>query len=89
MQRAAGDYFDAIGDRDAAIHFWQTAGVLDPKDAATARAYGLGGPCVARIGGATLEGVAEGLDPDGALRLRLNDGSLRRISAGDVFFEGL
>jgi len=33
-----------------------------------------------------VEGVAEGLDRDGALLLRLADRSLRRISAGDVFF---
>jgi BirA family biotin operon repressor/biotin-[acetyl-CoA-carboxylase] ligase len=32
--------------------------------------------------------VAEGLDVDGALRLRLADGAIRRITAGDVFFEG-
>jgi BirA family transcriptional regulator, biotin operon repressor / biotin---[acetyl-CoA-carboxylase] ligase len=36
----------------------------------------------------TVEGIAEGLDPDGALRLRLPDGMLRRITAGDVFFGG-
>ncbi len=36
----------------------------------------------------TLEGIAEGLDGDGALRLRLADGQLRRITAGDVFFGG-
>ncbi|MGH6908966.1 MAG: biotin--[acetyl-CoA-carboxylase] ligase, partial [Phenylobacterium sp.] len=33
-------------------------------------------------------GVAEGLDADGALRLRLPDGALERITAGDVFFGG-
>ena len=33
-----------------------------------------------------LEGVADGVEADGALRLRLADGTLRRISAGDVFF---
>jgi BirA family biotin operon repressor/biotin-[acetyl-CoA-carboxylase] ligase len=30
-------------------------------------------------------GVAEGLDADGALLLRLPSGMLRRITAGDVF----
>ena len=34
----------------------------------------------------TLAGVAEGLDLDGALRLRLDDGTLERVTAGDVFF---
>ena len=32
------------------------------------------------------EKVAQGLDEDGALRLGLQDGSVRRITAGDVFF---
>ena len=32
------------------------------------------------------KGIAEGLDGDGALRLRLPDGRVRRITAGDVFF---
>jgi len=31
------------------------------------------------------EGLFDGLDADGALRLRLADGSLRLIHAGDVF----
>lgn len=56
------------------------------RDAWTRRAHGLNGPAVARLGHETVEGVAEGLADDGALRLRLADGSLRLISAGDVFF---
>ena len=52
----------------------------------TARAYGLGEPCTARLGHETVQGIAEGLDNDGALRLRLADGTIRCISAGDVFF---
>jgi len=31
-----------------------------------------------------LEGLAEDVDPDGALRLRLSDGSSRRILSGDI-----
>ena len=34
------------------------------------------------------DGVAEGLDADGALRLRTASGVVRRITAGDVFFGG-
>lgn len=56
------------------------------RDAWTRRAHGLNAPAVARLGHETVEGVAEGLADDGALRLRLADGSLRLISAGDVFF---
>jgi len=65
---------------------WLTLGFPAIADAWTARAHGLGEPCVARLGTETVEGVAEGLDSDGALRLRLPDGRLRRITAGDVFF---
>ena len=52
----------------------------------TERAYGLGQPATARLPAETVHGVAEGLDADGALRLKAADGSLRRITAGDVFF---
>ena len=65
---------------------WLTLGFAAIADGWTARAHGLGESCVARLGTETLEGVAEGLDADGALRLRLPDGRLRRITAGDVFF---
>ncbi len=49
-------------------------------------AAGIGQPCVARLEQETVEGVAEGMDSDGALLLRLPDRTLRRSSAGDVFF---
>jgi BirA family biotin operon repressor/biotin-[acetyl-CoA-carboxylase] ligase len=65
---------------------WDSAGFPAIADAWTARAHGLGEACVARLGSETVEGVAEGLDPDGSLRLRLADGGIRRITAGDVFF---
>ncbi|CAN5455652.1 biotin--[acetyl-CoA-carboxylase] ligase [soil metagenome] len=65
---------------------WNRLGFPAIADAWTARAHGLGEPCVARLGTETLEGIAEGLDGDGALRLRLADGHVRRVTAGDVFF---
>ena len=68
---------------------WETQGFAPIAEAWTQRAYGLGETCIARLGFETVEGVAEGLDSDGALRLRLADGAIRRITAGDVFFEGL
>lgn len=54
----------------------------------TERAHGLGQPCEARLPNQTHRGIAEGLDLDGALRLRLDDGAVLRITAGDVFFGG-
>jgi BirA family biotin operon repressor/biotin-[acetyl-CoA-carboxylase] ligase len=67
---------------------WEARGFSAIAEAWTVRAHGLGQPCVARLGSEAVEGVAEGLDDDGALRLRLADGAIRRITAGDVFFEG-
>ncbi|MBX7247668.1 MAG: biotin--[acetyl-CoA-carboxylase] ligase [Caulobacteraceae bacterium] len=82
---------EAMGAVAASFRRWMQAwdqhGFTAIAEAWTARAGGLGGPCVARLGTETVEGVAEGLDVDGALKLRLRSGDVRRITAGDVFFE--
>lgn len=65
---------------------WAQQGFAPIAAAWTERAQGLGAPCEARLPNATISGVAEGLEPDGALRLRLADGAVTRITAGDVFF---
>ncbi len=70
------------------LDIWATQGFAAIAEAWTQRAQGLGQHCVARLGSETVDGVAEGLDIDGALRLRLADGVIRRITAGDVFFGG-
>ena len=77
---------------ELAAHFerwrdiWARQGFAPIADAWTARAHGLGQPCTARLADETVAGVAEGLDADGALRLRTAGGAVRRITAGDVFF---
>ena len=65
---------------------WEREGFAAIAKGWTERAHGLGQPCEARLPNQTHRGVAEGLDPDGALRLRLDDGAVLRITAGDVFF---
>ena len=65
---------------------WTTLGFQPILDAWTARTPGLHGPCTARLTNETLTGVADGVEADGSLRLKLPDGGLRVISAGDVFF---
>ncbi|MDQ8030236.1 MAG: biotin--[acetyl-CoA-carboxylase] ligase [Brevundimonas sp.] len=83
VERAAEELAETFGvwfDR------WETLGFQPILDAWAARTPGLDGPAVARLGHETIEGRAEGVAPDGALRLRLVDGSLRLVSAGDVFF---
>ena len=65
---------------------WEQDGFAPIAKGWTERAHGLGQPCEARLPNQTHRGVAEGLDADGALRLRLDDGAVLRITAGDVFF---
>jgi BirA family biotin operon repressor/biotin-[acetyl-CoA-carboxylase] ligase len=83
---------DALAVLDRAFRSWLDVWSSDgfPAIAAawTARAHGLGQACAARLPAETVLGTAEGLDPDGALRLRLANGTIRRITAGDVFFTG-
>ncbi len=50
-----------------------------------ARAHPIGTPLSVHAGpGDLLEGKFDGLEPDGALRLRRADGSLEVVRAGDV-----
>jgi BirA family transcriptional regulator, biotin operon repressor / biotin---[acetyl-CoA-carboxylase] ligase len=75
LAEAFGRWFD----------LWLGDGFEPLREAWTARAE-LGRPCSARLDHETVEGVAEALEADGALRLRLASGEARRITAGDVFF---
>lgn len=68
------------------LSIWDAQGFAPIAQAWTVRAQGLGQMCEARLPNQTHRGIAEGLDPDGALRLRLVDGAILRITAGDVFF---
>ena len=65
---------------------WARDGFAPIADGWTQHAHGLGQICEARLPNQTHRGIAEGLEADGALRLRQEDGSVLRITAGDVFF---
>jgi BirA family biotin operon repressor/biotin-[acetyl-CoA-carboxylase] ligase len=83
------DALEVLADRfESWRKLWATQGFPPIAKGWTARAHGLGERCEARLPNRTLAGIAEGMDPDGALRLRLDDGALERITAGDVFFGG-
>ncbi|HWE45411.1 MAG TPA: biotin--[acetyl-CoA-carboxylase] ligase [Caulobacteraceae bacterium] len=71
----------------ARLEQWERQGFAAVAADWTRRADSLGKPCTARLGTETVYGIAEGLEPDGALRLRLDTGETRKITAGDVFFE--
>lgn len=82
---------EALAALDAAFTHWLAVwrgqnGFAAIREAWLKRAEGLGGPITVRLSDETVEGVFEGLAPDGALKLRLANGELRLISAGDVFF---
>lgn len=65
---------------------WRELGFADTREAWLARAAGLGGPITVRLADETFTGIFEGLAADGALEVRQEDGMLRSVSAGDVFF---
>lgn len=64
---------------------WEREGFGPARDVWLGRAAGLGGPVTVRLANETIEGVFDGLGPDGTLSLVLADGSRRAIAAGDVF----
>jgi BirA family transcriptional regulator, biotin operon repressor / biotin---[acetyl-CoA-carboxylase] ligase len=82
--------FDALNRLADAMSYWlalwEQSGFSAIAAAWTERAHGLGEQCTARLANETIEGVAEGLEEDGALRLRTASGDVVRITAGDVFF---
>ena len=64
---------------------WERQGFAGVRRAWLDMADGLGGPVIARLSDGELHGRFEGLDDDGALLLRQDDDTVRRITAGDVF----
>jgi BirA family biotin operon repressor/biotin-[acetyl-CoA-carboxylase] ligase len=60
---------------------WRAEGLAPVRAAWLAAAHPIGTP----IAAGEVHGAFDGLDETGALRLRLADGSLRLIHAGDVF----
>lgn len=75
---------------DAWLSIWrQENSFATVRDAWLARAKGVGGAITVRLADETFDGVFLGLAQDGALQVRCADGSLREVSAGDVFFPGM
>ncbi len=69
----------------AARSDWRDHGFAAVRAAWLERAAGLGERLIARVGVETLIGTFEGLAIDGALELRLDNGQLRAVHAGEVF----
>ncbi len=65
---------------------WRGEGLAPVRARWLQVAHPVGTPLVARAGdGSAIEGLFDGLQEDGALRLRLADGSRHVMHAGDVF----
>ncbi len=65
---------------------WRGEGLPPIRSAWLAHAHAVGTALTANLpDGSAIEGLFDGLETDGALRLRLADGSFRVIHAGDVF----
>jgi BirA family transcriptional regulator, biotin operon repressor / biotin---[acetyl-CoA-carboxylase] ligase len=65
---------------------WRSGGLSSVRAAWLARAHTVGTPLMASLSdGTTAPGLFDGLTDDCALRLRLADGTVRVIHAGDIF----
>jgi BirA family transcriptional regulator, biotin operon repressor / biotin---[acetyl-CoA-carboxylase] ligase len=69
------------------VNRWLDDGFAPVRAAWRKSAIGIGEAIRVRLPNAELEGVFEDIDQDGALLLR-HSGTVRRITAGDVFFAG-
>lgn len=68
------------------LGLWRGGGLPDILAAWQARAHAKGTSLSVHLpDGQSIEGVFDGLDTHGALQLRLADGAVRAIHAGDVF----
>jgi BirA family biotin operon repressor/biotin-[acetyl-CoA-carboxylase] ligase len=73
-----------------ALELWQQRGFAAVRELYLARAHGLKSLITVRASARPddrMTGVFEGIDAGGSLELRMQDGSLRKVSAGDVFFK--
>ncbi len=68
---------------------WEAEGFAALLTAWRRRAVGLGEAIEVRLEREALSGIFHDLDADGSLRLRLSDGTERRIAAGDVYFPAM
>ena len=84
---APSDFCETLGDAFARwLERWRGQGLGPVRDRWSARAHPAGTALTAHLpDGSAVDGLFERLDADGALILRLADGSRRVIHAADVF----
>lgn len=81
------DFAETLADAFARwLGIWRGQGLMPVRARWLERAHPIGTALTARLAdGSATDGLFDGLDPDGALILRLADGATRVIHAGDVF----
>lgn len=86
-QITPADFLETLAEAFARwLKRWRGEGLGPLRERWTARAHPVGTALSARLpDGSAVDGLFERLDADGALILRLADGSRRVIHAGDVF----
>lgn len=84
---APEDFIEALADSFARwVEKWRGEGIDTVRRRWVGRAHPAGTALTARLpDGGAIDGLFDGLDRDGALILRLADGTRRVIHAGDVF----
>lgn len=86
VHSAAELYEHLVADFASWLATWRHSGLAPVIARWQERAHPPGTPLVANLAdGSSVPGVYDGLAPDGALRLRLADGTARVIHAADVF----
>ncbi|MBL4739536.1 MAG: biotin--[acetyl-CoA-carboxylase] ligase [Sneathiella sp.] len=65
---------------------WQEDGFEPIRQMWLKRATGIGSPIIVRLADKEFSGIFSGLDPSGALILTDNDGSIKHVTAGEIFF---
>jgi BirA family transcriptional regulator, biotin operon repressor / biotin---[acetyl-CoA-carboxylase] ligase len=72
---------------DAVLRAWNHGrGFAAIRHEWLSHAKGRGEPTRVNLAGSAIEGIFEDIDMDGCLLLRHRDGTIQKISAGDVFF---
>ncbi|WP_431868764.1 biotin--[acetyl-CoA-carboxylase] ligase [Allosphingosinicella sp.] len=82
----AGSFLETLAENFARwLQRWRTEGATPIRDRWLLAAHPVGTALSTHDGEARIEGLFDGLTEGGSLRLRLADGSVRVIHAGDVF----
>jgi BirA family biotin operon repressor/biotin-[acetyl-CoA-carboxylase] ligase len=81
------DFVETLAEAFARwVERWRGQGIDAVRRRWVANAHPVGAPLTVRLpDGSAIDGLFDGLDPEGALILRLADGTRRVIHAGDVF----